>query len=188
MVSAYDPRAIANTLLDIANEDFEVGFTNLKLQKVLYFAHCKHLIEHSSPLISGHFEAWKYGPVNVPTYEAFKAAGASDITFRAQKYDIIADQYISIEKIADRKVIATLISIVSWAKNLSAGQLVDLSHAKGGPWDFIVNKARDSVTLGLRITDEVIKQRYKNQIIVMGGLNQHYAFGELVEETPIAGT
>jgi len=67
MTEVYDPRCIANLMLD---ESARVGqsLTNLALQKLLYFAHAMFLIEQGRPLLSGYFEAWEYGPVHPAAY------------------------------------------------------------------------------------------------------------------------
>ena len=70
----YDPRAVANLLLDTADE-FGVDVTNLALQKLLYFAHGHFLKQIGQPLVQGAFEAWNNGPVHPAIYHAFKGAG-----------------------------------------------------------------------------------------------------------------
>jgi len=62
MSGPYDPRAIANLMLDEADRR-GWKITNLALQKLLYFAHGIHLTKTKEPLVSGYFEAWQYGPV-----------------------------------------------------------------------------------------------------------------------------
>ena len=63
----YDPRSIANLLLDEADR-LAINITNLSLQKLLYFAHGLSLIEDGKPLVSGYFEAWQHGPVHPLVY------------------------------------------------------------------------------------------------------------------------
>ena len=73
MPQPFDPRAIANLMLDVADENGQ-QLSNLALQKLLYFAHATFLIETGSPLLGGFFEAWKYGPVHPGFYRSFKAS------------------------------------------------------------------------------------------------------------------
>ena len=49
--------------------------TNLKLQKLLYFAQAKHLKVAGEPLFSDDIEAWKYGPVVRDVYNWLKDCG-----------------------------------------------------------------------------------------------------------------
>ena len=78
----YDPRAVANLLLDVAAEE-GVAVSNLALQKLLYFAHGHFLIQTGHPLVSGAFEAWNNGPVHPAVYHAFKTSGREPILDRA---------------------------------------------------------------------------------------------------------
>ena len=39
---------------------------------------------------------------------------------------------------------------------MSAGRLVDVSHAEGGPWHYVVSAAENGANIGLRILDKMI--------------------------------
>src|SRR5271156_1137521 len=84
--ATYDPRSICNLILDEANAA-SCSITNLALQKLLYFAHGLHLVETKTPLVTGFFEAWQFGPVHPTAYHSFKTAGANPIVFRASIRD-----------------------------------------------------------------------------------------------------
>lgn len=62
---------LLNVLLFIL-KDFRNGVDYIKLYKILYFAHRKHLAETGLPLIAETFKAWKYGPVPSVTGFAIK--------------------------------------------------------------------------------------------------------------------
>jgi hypothetical protein len=66
---------------------------------------------------------------------------------------------------------------------MTAGRLVEISHAKNAPWHFIVNKAKTSVALGLRIPDNVIIERFRHHKVSVGA---EPTLGEPSEDTPIA--
>lgn len=55
-------KKLLNILLLILN-DFRSGVDYIKLYKILYFAHRKHLAETGLPLVNDTFKAWRYGPV-----------------------------------------------------------------------------------------------------------------------------
>ena len=46
--------------------------TNLKLQKLVYYAQAWHLALYDEQLFDGQFEAWVHGPVNRELYQRFK--------------------------------------------------------------------------------------------------------------------
>jgi hypothetical protein len=66
---------------------------------------------------------------------------------------------------------------------MTPGRLVEISHASGAPWHFIVNKARTSTAFGLRIPDEVIVERFKFHKVSIGAEPKR---GEPREDTPFA--
>lgn len=49
--------------------------TNLKLQKLLYYAQAWYLALHNKPLFSAKMEAWIHGPVSPVMYQRFKHYG-----------------------------------------------------------------------------------------------------------------
>src|ERR1700742_4072339 len=95
-----DPRVIANYMLDIAT-DKGIAMTNLKLQKLLFFAHAISITERKIKLVSGHFEAWQYGPVHPTVYQAFKSAGPRTIDFRAESLNPVSRKSAPLEKLTD---------------------------------------------------------------------------------------
>lgn len=166
-MKAHDPRAIANLMLDEADQD-GIEITNLALQKLLYFAHGLYLTKTKQPLVSGYFEAWQYGPVHPAAYRAFKGAGSSPITTRAKAKDPLTGRTRPLSKVDDRTAIRLVKHVMQSYGTMSPGRLVDLSHAKGSPWDHIVDKSRTSVAFGLRISDNVIEQYFKNHKVSIG--------------------
>ncbi|MBI1648706.1 type VI toxin-antitoxin system SocA family antitoxin [Hyphomicrobium sulfonivorans] len=156
----HDPRAIANMIIEEGQRTQKL-VTNLALQKLLYFAHALFLVERKQPLVSGHFEAWKYGPVHPTAYQAFRSAGDQPITFRATAIDALTGERRPLPSLTDQIIARHIERILSSYGELSPGRLVDISHAKGAPWHFVVESAKATVSLGLRISDDVILERFK---------------------------
>ncbi len=80
----HDPRAIANLLLDLADE-VGIPIGHVKLQKLIYFAHGVYLLEIGEPLVSGNFEAWQYGPVHPAVYRHSRELEQRESTSEAKK-------------------------------------------------------------------------------------------------------
>ena len=178
----YDPRAVANLMLDEADRN-GITLTNLALQKLLYFAHGIFLNETKQPLIKGYFEAWQYGPVHPIAYKAFKLSGAEPIRTRAKGQDALTGQtkpVIQPNNPAVRRLVQQVLN--SYGK-LSAGRLVDLAHARNSPWHYIVDKGKTSVAFGLRIPDDIIRERFKFHKVSIGIAP---VAGEPSEDTPFA--
>jgi uncharacterized phage-associated protein len=81
---------VANYFL--ANVDAEAGdnISNLKLQKLVYYAQGLFLAMQGEPLFGEEIEAWRYGPVVPGLYRTYRFRGARSIEppdqFRAEDY------------------------------------------------------------------------------------------------------
>jgi uncharacterized phage-associated protein len=71
MRGEFMPDQIADYLLRAAREQGEV-LTNLKLQKLLYYAQAWHLALHDRALFDEDFQAWVHGPVLRSQYARFR--------------------------------------------------------------------------------------------------------------------
>lgn len=167
MSGPYDPRAIANIILDEADRR-GLKITNLALQKLLYFAHGIYLTKTKQPLVSGYFEAWQYGPVHPSVYRAFKPSGSAPIINRAVAKDPLTGQARELPKPTDLDIIDLVSDVMRSYGHLPPGRLVDLSHAKDSPWSVVADKARTDVAFGMRIPDDVILSRFRHHKVSIG--------------------
>ncbi|MBW4650748.1 MAG: DUF4065 domain-containing protein [Kastovskya adunca ATA6-11-RM4] len=76
MLSCFD---IANYFIWIANETGSF-ISNLKLQKLVYYAQAWHIALHNNPLFEEDFEAWVHGPVIPSLYQKYKSFGWQPIS------------------------------------------------------------------------------------------------------------
>jgi uncharacterized phage-associated protein len=178
----YDSRAIANLMLDEAGRHGR-GLTNLALQKLLYFAHALFLIEHGRPLVSGYFEAWEFGPVHPVAYQAFKVAREQPITFKARRQDLATGKLRTPDEPSEPEVRSHIARIIAQYGGLSAGRLIEISHAKNAPWRFVVDRSRTGLSYGGRITDDVILSCFKHHKVAVG---RSPTIGDPGEDTPPA--
>jgi uncharacterized phage-associated protein len=155
-----DPRSIANLLLKEARaRDFSIS--NLKLQKLLFLCHAFYLVETGQGLVRGSFEAWQYGPVHREAYDAFKRFAAEPITEDADKLDPVTGIRQALALPTDRAVIDVVQKVLQFYGAKSPGELVELTHAKNGPWDHVVSAAATNANIGLKISDDIIAERFK---------------------------
>lgn len=165
----HDPRAIANLLLDLADE-VGIPIGHVKLQKLMYFAHGMHLLETGGPLVSGNFEAWQYGPVHPALYRAFKGAGAKCIDFRGEKEDVLSGRMEVVPAATNPFARHALMRVLMTLGKMRDFDLVELSHAPGGPWRLVVDEMDDGLALGARISDDVICANFaRHKIAVRAG-------------------
>ncbi|CAD5935341.1 Phage-associated protein (Modular protein) [Planktothrix tepida] len=81
---------IAKYLITLASPEEEDLMTNLRLQKLLYYAQGFHLALFGKRLFSEKIEAWQYGPVVPDVYRIYKQYGSNPLP---QPDDFNIDQY-----------------------------------------------------------------------------------------------
>ena len=135
----FDPRAVANRLLDLGRER-QLIIDPMKVQKLIYYAHGWHLALTGRPLLDRSVEAWQYGPVLPDVYRAFQDFGAQPITEPA-RYAAVDGNKLVLRRYklpahdpdadyADR----ILRRILEQYGNYSAIELSMMTHAQGTPW------------------------------------------------------
>jgi len=74
---------VADYFLDFCHQHGDV-LTNLKLQKLVYYAQAWHVALKNKALFDERIEAWVHGPVVPPLYRRFKAYGWQPIAHKPQ--------------------------------------------------------------------------------------------------------
>lgn len=101
--------------------------TQMKLQKMVFFAHGVHLAAFYTPLVQEDFEAWQFGPVVPSIYQEYKSFGSQPIKTTVE--------YPNSEKVyLDENAKAAIDYTWNATKNLSASTLSAWTHMKGSPW------------------------------------------------------
>lgn len=137
---------IAEYFLLKAHADQEL-LSNLKLQKLVYYAQGLHLADMGTPLFEEEVRAWTYGPVIPALYHKYKSYDAAgippDASFDPEKIDADTREFLD--------------EVYAAFGQFSAGRLVDLSHSdrcwKDAPIDAV-------------ITHEAMKESLKKYINV----------------------
>lgn len=114
---------VARVLLAWADKNGDV-ITNLKLQKLLYYAQAWYLVNFGKRLFKDPIKAWDFGPVVPDVYHAWKEHQSSPIPYSSNGKEELCLQPHQIEYLRDfYKVFSSL----------SATALVSMSHAEK-PW------------------------------------------------------
>lgn len=116
----YSAASVANFIVTKTN--FSV--TNLKLQKMLYFAQGYFLGKLDRELFKDAIQAWTYGPVVPSVYDAFMG-------YRSQRIASTLDAD-EIKNENDRTILAALVESMD---KYSASDLVAMTHLPGTPWN-----------------------------------------------------
>lgn len=64
--------AIAPYIVYLGSLEPEPDLTNLKLQKLLYYAQAWHLVFRQEPLFTDRIEAWRHGPVVPSVFRQYR--------------------------------------------------------------------------------------------------------------------
>ena len=87
----FSASKVAKYFLAKAEEEVGDGISNLKLQKLVYYAQAYHLAMHGKPLFREPLEAWEHGPVVPGLYRAYREFGSGNIPapqdFDPDEYD-----------------------------------------------------------------------------------------------------
>ena len=129
----YSVRGLANWVLDLAGE-LNLPVTNMALNKLVFFACERLLIEHGVLLTNARIEAWEHGPVFREIYQFFKDFDDKPISTRVKFFSPISrDTEISCVTLSpeDEEILRrTLKPLIP----LSASRLRAMSHVEGGAW------------------------------------------------------
>ena len=127
------------------------SLTNLEMQKLLYIANMYHLGRHEEPLIDGHFEAWRYGPVH-PTL--FYAVGR----FGTDHVENIFQEYVDIPN--NSKAAESIDKTYRNLADFTPGRLTAITHWKEGA----LRKNYNPGVRGIPIPNEHIREEYNKRI------------------------
>jgi len=92
MSKCYNAQDIGNYFLWKAQEGNQELLSNMKLQKLLYYAQGLYLVLNNTPLFEEKIEAWTYGPVVPTLYHRYKELGANGIPADPQFDPSLIDQ------------------------------------------------------------------------------------------------
>ncbi len=139
----YNVLQIAKYFIKKSREDKNNKITNLKLQKILYYAQGWHLGNSNNPLFDEKIEAWKYGPAVPIVYQQYKNFGSSEIDIDIKEEDING---------ISKETKGFLDSIWQVYGKLTGPELIFLTH-KETPWREARKKTDDEghaeITLGM---------------------------------------
>lgn len=156
----YDARAIANEVL-LRAWDEGLELTQIDIQKICYFLHGHHLVEHGQPLIKSEFEAWDYGPVQTTLRDAFRSFEDQPIDTLAKRFDPVRRVEKDIPRVTDNSAVSTIETYLYRYLEIPSFSLVELTHAEGTPWHSTVESAKRHVNIGMRIANELIAERFE---------------------------
>lgn len=116
----------ANFFIDAAQRCDAEPMTNLRLQKLMYFAQAWSIVRNGCPLFDEELRAWELGPVVPSVYQKYKICGGNPIADAddAFDYSVFTEEELSV-----------LTDVFVQYGKFTTAQLVNLCHRPGEPWE-----------------------------------------------------
>ena len=170
----YKATDIANFLVYLMSDSCD-DLTNLKLNKILYYAQGHYLKNYGKPLFEDAIEAWPHGPVVHSVYHSYKCFNNQPITeYNEEKVSLIED-----------KVKSFLVDVARKYGRFTASTLRNMTHKPKSPWaetqegeeitvqhikDYFIKSEEPIVPLVINYTEEdFIGHRDSNGVLVLPG-------------------
>ncbi len=148
----YNASQIADRILFAADKR-GISVTNLKLQKLIYYAQAWHLAIWDEPLFDDRIEAWIHGPVVPPVFGRFKQYRWNPIAVANAESGDVDEEYI-------REHIEEVLEAYG---NLTGPQLETLTHQED-PWKIARNGIPPDSPSNAIISHESMKDYYGPQV------------------------
>ncbi|HEY8123957.1 MAG TPA: type II toxin-antitoxin system antitoxin SocA domain-containing protein [Methylocystis sp.] len=163
--------AAANEFLDLAwSESGIPPVDQMKLQKLLFYAHAWHLALKGTPLFEEDFEAWPWGPVVRDVYYETMPYGRAPITAHVTKLvqghssDKELEFVFVSPRVDDEETKKFIKSVWDAHKNYSGVQLSNATHATGEPWTVIKDKYNNNLCSKPTIPNDLIEAVFKKKL------------------------
>lgn len=127
MANVFD---VAEFFVQLANESEDDQMTNLKLNKLLYYAQGAYLARTGRPLFHAQIEAWRYGPVIPEIYQKYRVCGKNPIS----SSEVFDREYFQEDELE------VLLDVMREFGQYTGSKLVTLTHMPDTPWSEAVNQ------------------------------------------------
>ncbi len=134
VADTYSAKTIAKWFIAWAEAE-GADLSNLKLQKLLYYAQGWFVRAHRRPLFDDRIRAWSHGPVVPAVYHEYKHFGSGDIELPAEDEFDWSD--------VDSEATAVLIEVWNTYGRYSAWGLRNMTHREP-PWQNHFEEGYDS--------------------------------------------
>ncbi|MEY4768618.1 MAG: hypothetical protein RL637_1257 [Pseudomonadota bacterium] len=137
---------VAEYFLFKADENEDSDVSNMKLQKLIYYAQAFHLALFDKPLFNEEFEAWMHGPVCPSIYREYKSYGSAPIPVNSDiELTMFSDEQLEL-----------LEEVYDVFGQFSAWKLRNMTHEET-PW-------KENEETGGIITKESMMEFYKTRL------------------------
>ncbi len=115
----------ANFFIYVVNHDEDDNITNMKLNKLLYYAQGCYLSRTGKPLFDASIEAWKLGPVVPEIYQKYKVCGSAPIQDLEERFSL---------NVFSKDELDVLVDVMREYGRYTGSALVSMTHKSDTPW------------------------------------------------------
>lgn len=114
---------VADFFVDLVNHTVDENMTNLRVNKMLYFAQAYSLVRFGKPLFSEYIHAWQLGQVVPLVYRTFQRFGHDPIRAVSDDYspNLFTDEEVTL-----------LLDVAREYGQYSSPKLIEMIHEAGG--------------------------------------------------------
>jgi uncharacterized phage-associated protein len=165
--------APASTVAAVANEFLALGraepnvpkIDQMKLQKLLFYAHAWHLaMAGRRPLFEDDFEAWPWGPVVRDVYTQTVGYGRGAVENPLSEFGSVGDgfSFVTPNGVSD-ELKPFVQSVWDIHKRFTGIQLSNATHAPGEPWT-IIKEQYGSLDSKPKIPNDLIASVFEQKL------------------------
>lgn len=146
---------IADYFIHLSNPGTKKNITNLKLQKLLYYAQGFNLVSSDTKLFEEDIQAWKHGPVIPEVYQRFASHAFNELAKNSINIE-------SIKLIEEKSYDSIIKEVWSYYGSYNGKQLERLTHMED-PWLEARKNLPSYVSSKEVITPESIKKYFEKE-------------------------
>lgn len=154
----YTATAIANFFIEKGIQERK-PVDQMKVQKLVYFAHGWHLVIAGEPLLNEAIEAWRFGPVIPSLYHSLKYSGNQTITKRIETDTF--DRTVGND--SNNELGLFLNGIWNLYAPFTGIQLSNMTHEEETPWAKIAKVFGHQIPANKVIDDQLIRTYFADQ-------------------------
>lgn len=136
----------------------------MKLYKLVYYAHAWYLGNCNQELFADDIEAWPHGPVIRDLYAEFHPAGSGPIRRLGERIECIDGNYEKIIPVHDGSLDNFFENIWTIYGHYSGIQLSNMTHESGEPWAIVAEKYDYNLRYKPSIPSEIIRDVFGRKI------------------------
>ena len=141
----------ANYLIYLTNGIIE-DMSNMKLNKMLYYAQGHNLKEYGTPLFDDEIEAWEHGPIIRSVYEKYKANKSEPI--------VVFDSDMARKMPPEASEL--LLSVARNYGRYTASALRRMTHVPKSPWDMVYIEGSQHISIPQSLIKEYFDSNEKD--------------------------